>query len=416
MGSHRQSSIALVLIFFFFFLLLEIGCLRLFPFSHCGRRLRSSNLNDQGGFTRASDREAFEEQNMNQVARSTVPSRSDTCKILISGDIGTEPREAYLKNGHYVLNFALAVVGHFAAVHEWEKFKPTETMWIQVEVWDELAKKNFELLQKGRRVSGIGALIHQKWIDKSTGDERKQFKLRLLKLIPSSELTELMDTVDDTKAFPQLSMAESSSFSSDLQSDSGFSSTSPRQESQIWGEGSNDMPLEGSEEATSFDKIRQVVTEMSATSQPQLHQSATPQPQWLQLESQSSAQSGSKWQYTSPGEKKSWTPRNLQQTKQPEDWTPVEAEQMDHSSETKRLEKPRIPLERDIAPLDDTTLDAFAKKFPTWEAVEENIGSGGQDSGHSNGNNDRNSNRNSNSKTSSSSSSDFNSLDRQNID
>lgn len=43
----------------------------------------------------------------NQVPRSEIPSRFDTCKVLISGVVGTEPKEIYMKNGHYVVNFAV---------------------------------------------------------------------------------------------------------------------------------------------------------------------------------------------------------------------------------------------------------------------------------------------------------------------
>ena len=60
---------------------------------------------------------ANEEQNNN------VPKRKDTCKLLLSGIIGTEPKEAYLSNNHYVINFALAVVGHYDYIHDWEKSK-----------------------------------------------------------------------------------------------------------------------------------------------------------------------------------------------------------------------------------------------------------------------------------------------------
>jgi len=74
--------------------------------------------------------------------RSKIPQRRDTCRILLSGVIGTDPRESYLSNGHYVMNFALAVQGHFLPQHTWEEFKPTETMWVSTEVWDDQAKKN----------------------------------------------------------------------------------------------------------------------------------------------------------------------------------------------------------------------------------------------------------------------------------
>jgi len=35
------------------------------------------------------------------------------CRVFISGVIGSDPRETYLKNGHYVVSFSLAVVGHY---------------------------------------------------------------------------------------------------------------------------------------------------------------------------------------------------------------------------------------------------------------------------------------------------------------
>ncbi len=38
------------------------------------------------------------------------PSRHDTCKVLISGVVGTEAKEIYMKNGHYVVNFAVSHV------------------------------------------------------------------------------------------------------------------------------------------------------------------------------------------------------------------------------------------------------------------------------------------------------------------
>lgn len=45
-----------------------------------------------------------------QTPRSNVPLRYDACKLLISGVVGTEPKEIYLKNGHYVVNFAVRLL------------------------------------------------------------------------------------------------------------------------------------------------------------------------------------------------------------------------------------------------------------------------------------------------------------------
>jgi single-stranded DNA-binding protein len=85
------------------------------------------------------------------------------------------------------------VTGHFAAVHEWETNKPAETMWVQAEVWDDEARKHAGNLRKGQRVSGVGCLIFNKWTDKATGEERKQFKMRISKFMPSETLQGIVD-------------------------------------------------------------------------------------------------------------------------------------------------------------------------------------------------------------------------------
>ena len=63
-----------------------------------------------------------------QPMRSEIPSRFDHCSLILSGICGTEPKESFLSNGNYVVNFALCVTGHFAPIHDWEKFKPAEPM------------------------------------------------------------------------------------------------------------------------------------------------------------------------------------------------------------------------------------------------------------------------------------------------
>ena len=75
-----------------------------------------------------------------QIERSTTPSRYDVCRVFVTGDVCTEPRETYLANGHYVVNFAIATIGHFVAQHDWERYKPTEIMYLSSEMWDEQAR------------------------------------------------------------------------------------------------------------------------------------------------------------------------------------------------------------------------------------------------------------------------------------
>eukprot|EP01035_Chromulina_nebulosa_P019595 gene19595-25499_t len=83
--------------------------------------------------------------------KKAFPPRNDICKVLVTGVVGTDTRENYLKNSHYVVSFSLAVMGHFKAVREWEE--TNNTTWINCEVWDEEAKKYASKIQKGSSVS-----------------------------------------------------------------------------------------------------------------------------------------------------------------------------------------------------------------------------------------------------------------------
>lgn len=124
--------------------------------------------------------------------RSLVPQRNDICRIYFSGIVGVEPKETYLKHGHYVVNFAIATVGHFTAQHDWEKYKPTETTWLSCEIWDSVAKSAMaDTVFKGAKVSGMGTLILNKWVDKQTGEDRRALKVRVLKFLSHDELEDI---------------------------------------------------------------------------------------------------------------------------------------------------------------------------------------------------------------------------------
>jgi hypothetical protein len=86
-------------------------------FSIQSQSLRLHTLYETSSSQNHDKTDANEDQN------KLIPKRKDTCKLLLSGIIGTEPKEAYLSNNHYVINFALAVVGHYDFIHDWEKSK-----------------------------------------------------------------------------------------------------------------------------------------------------------------------------------------------------------------------------------------------------------------------------------------------------
>ena len=201
---------------------------------------------------------------MSQVQRNFTPQRNDVCKILISGIVGTDPKEAYLSNGHYVKNFALGVVGHFKPVHDWENGKPVETMWMSSEIWDDEARKHDNQLRKGSAMYGIGYLIFNKWVDKANGEERKQFKLRLTKIVPQKEFDYLTELMSDAERGPAIST--SSSFG---KGDSSFSDDFPSLDNQAL-----DTPSYSSNEPDEEQFFRHHAAQAQQAQQEQQNQSA----------------------------------------------------------------------------------------------------------------------------------------------
>lgn len=88
-------------------------------------------------------------------------------------------------------------------------------MWINVEVWDRAAKESIQHFRKGASFNGLGTLIFNKWTDKGTGEERKQFKYRMQKLMTADEMALFNDldamTVDNSDSSSESSSSISQS-------------------------------------------------------------------------------------------------------------------------------------------------------------------------------------------------------------
>lgn len=67
---------------------------------------------------------------------------------------------------------------------------------MKTEIWDDLAKSSQGEIRKGATISGMGSLILNKWIDKTSGEEKKNYVLRVLKLIPSNQIKHLLESID----------------------------------------------------------------------------------------------------------------------------------------------------------------------------------------------------------------------------
>lgn len=117
---------------------------------------------------------------------------SISLQMLAVGVIGTAPKEQYLANGHYVLSFAVAVADHYPAQHDWERHKPAATMWLNCEIWDDLARQHGAKLVKGAALQAAGNVVQSQWLDKNTGEQRKMQRLRITALLSNERLAALL--------------------------------------------------------------------------------------------------------------------------------------------------------------------------------------------------------------------------------
>ncbi len=72
--------------------------------------VRMSSPGSSSSYNSPTSRESsFNTDTNKQGIRLPPPSRNDHLKVLATGVIGTEPKETYLSNGHYVLSFSVSL-------------------------------------------------------------------------------------------------------------------------------------------------------------------------------------------------------------------------------------------------------------------------------------------------------------------
>src|ERR1051325_6099661 len=89
-------------------------------------------------------------------------------KVMLIGNLGTDPEMRYTANGSAVTTFRLAVSRSFGA----EEGRREETEWFSVVAWNKLAELLGQHMQKGRKAYVEGRLATRSWSDKDTGQKR----------------------------------------------------------------------------------------------------------------------------------------------------------------------------------------------------------------------------------------------------
>lgn len=88
-------------------------------------------------------------------------------KVMLIGNLGTDPEMRYTANGSAITNFRLAVSRSFGSDGE----RREETDWFTIVTWNRLAELLGQHLQKGRKVYVEGRLSLRSW-DGPDGQKR----------------------------------------------------------------------------------------------------------------------------------------------------------------------------------------------------------------------------------------------------
>ncbi|MBM4405304.1 MAG: single-stranded DNA-binding protein [Chloroflexi bacterium] len=80
-------------------------------------------------------------------------------KILVIGNVGTEPEMRYTPSGRPITTFRIAATRNYTSGGE----RKQETEWFTVVAWNQLAEQASNFLKKGRRAYVEGRLRSNQW-------------------------------------------------------------------------------------------------------------------------------------------------------------------------------------------------------------------------------------------------------------
>jgi single-strand DNA-binding protein len=91
--------------------------------------------------------------------------------VTIVGRVGADAKENFkaFDSGKTKTSFSVAV-------NRWDsKTKSEVTDWFRIEVWDKQAEFAAEYIKKGRLVAVDGVIANNKWVDRTTNEEKETF-------------------------------------------------------------------------------------------------------------------------------------------------------------------------------------------------------------------------------------------------
>jgi single-strand DNA-binding protein len=100
--------------------------------------------------------------------------------VHLTGRIGNDPELKYLDDGKVVVNLSLATKRKYHYLERKEEninSGEDETDWFGLEIWGQTAEFVAKYVEKGSRVSVVGSLQLDQWIDKESGESRSRAKI-----------------------------------------------------------------------------------------------------------------------------------------------------------------------------------------------------------------------------------------------
>ncbi len=117
-------------------------------------------------------------------------------KVILIGNLGSDPEVKYLDGNRTVANFSLATNESYT---DKQGNRITQTEWHRIEMWDSLAKVAEKYLVKGKQVYIEGKIKTEKWTDQNGVDKyTTRIRANVLQMLGSREDSSSNNTTNDT--------------------------------------------------------------------------------------------------------------------------------------------------------------------------------------------------------------------------
>ena len=96
-------------------------------------------------------------------------------KAIIIGNLGSDPELKYTPSGQAVANFSVATTETY---NDAQGQRQDRTEWHRIVVWGKQAEILGNFVRKGQMVGFSGRMIEERWTDRTSGEERRGWKLK----------------------------------------------------------------------------------------------------------------------------------------------------------------------------------------------------------------------------------------------